>query len=30
VHGFYTYDIVMTDQSGAGWHIVAPFVVVRK
>jgi len=28
VHGHYLYDIVMTDRTGAGWHIQAHFLVV--
>jgi len=26
--GLYTYDVVMTDRSGSGWHIQAHFVVL--
>jgi hypothetical protein len=30
VRGRYTYDIVMTDRTGNGWHIVAHFVVGHR
>jgi len=29
VRGLYTYDVVMTDRTGSGWHIQARFLVVR-